>query len=54
LFGAEIRRRKDLLHAEDLYALFRSLLDKVQVFLNVEPLDLFDGEIRGGRIGTLY
>src|SRR6185295_17458811 len=35
LFGAEVRRREDLLHADYLHALLRSLFDVGQVLLDV-------------------
>jgi hypothetical protein len=54
LFGAEVRRREDLLHAEYLHTLLRGLFDKLQVLLDIEPLDLLDRQIGGGRVGTLY
>src|SRR5215208_4424771 len=54
LFGAKVRRREDLLHADYLHTLFGSLFDKVKVFLNIELLDLLDRQIGGSSIRTLY
>src|SRR5215216_1170054 len=53
LFGAEVRSREDLLHAEYLHALLRGLLDEVQVLLDVEAFDLLDRQVGRRCIRTL-
>ena len=53
LFGAKVWSRKDLLHAEDLHALLRRLLDKAQVLFNVQAFDIFNWQIRWRRVGCL-
>jgi hypothetical protein len=50
LFGAEIRRGENFLHAKNLHALFGGVFDEPQVFLDIGALDLFDGRV--GRRGV--
>jgi hypothetical protein len=45
LFGAEIRRGEDLLHAQNLHTLFGRRFDHAEMFLDVDPLDLFDRRV---------
>src|SRR5262249_35061180 len=53
LLGAEVWRRKHLLHAEDLHALLRGVFNHRQMFLNILFLDFIDRRIRGRRIPAL-
>ena len=54
LLGAEVRAVEDLLHAEDLHALRGGVFNQLQVLLDVEPLYLFDGRVRGRGVCRLY
>jgi hypothetical protein len=54
LLGAEVRRRENLLHADYLYTLLRGILDKRQVFLDVQTFDFLDRQISGTCVRTLY
>src|SRR6185503_19354554 len=42
LFGTKIRSRKDLLHADYLHLLLRRILNELQVFLDIQTLDLLE------------
>src|SRR5687767_4140039 len=53
LFGTEVRRGENFLHADDLHALLRRLLEKLQVFFDIQAFDLFDRSISRRCVRTL-
>ncbi len=54
LLGAEVRRREDLLHAENLDALTGCVFNHAQVLFDVGALNLFDGRVGRRGVGGLY
>jgi hypothetical protein len=54
LLGTEIRRSKNFLHAQDLYALVSSLFDKAKMLFEIQALDIIDRQISRRCVGALY
>src|SRR5687767_4008700 len=53
LFGAEVRRSENFLHANYLHSLCGSFLDETKMLLKINSLDIVDRQISGCRICAL-
>src|SRR6478736_1664981 len=54
LFGAEVRCREDLLHADNLNTLLSCLFDKTKMLFDVQPFDFFNRCVSRSSISALY